>query len=474
MPITGLRIWNFKRFEDTGEVPLAPLTVLLGRNSSGKSSITQPLLLLKQTIESRGFANTLNLRGPLYAATSYREIVHNHEVNRQVRLRMDISVEASEVPRGAEIGLPWLSLFGVHGKDGPLSASVELTVGQEEPFGPQLRHVKVNLADGRQVNARFAADPKRPDRPEWQVEEPTKKQWQAVPSGGRMGVSLFPVFFDSKPIENKRGRSMLSFQISEEAVLFNASLAYVEGCLRDMRYLGPFRTPPKPRYEFAGRDFPDIGAAGENAMDALIADGLRKTSRRGVVSKVTEWLRYAGLADRFELRPLSDEANAYEAHLTVNSMDANYAHVGYGVSQVLPVLVQALRTNKNALFICQQPELHLHPDAQVALADFFLDRVREERYVLLETHSEPLVLGIRRALLDEQRRSRPRVGPKDVAFLYVEDGVSGGATVRPLPMDEDMNITEWPPGFMDAATQERLKIMDAVLGTSRAGEARGE
>jgi|GEM_PF-1058662 len=462
MAIAGLRIAGFKRFADSGEIPLRPLTVLVGKNSSGKSSVGQALLLLKQTLEARGFANTLNLKGPLFTATSYREIVHNHEVARPVSLTLTVDIDDPKDLAPAEGTTPWLFFHSMLEKVGRFSATIVLTIESQEPFGPQLREIAVEPHGQPLAMAVYEVRENRPDEGRWRLKMPSSRNWRVLSGFGPLGNSLFPAFLaESKDLGHDGG----IYTFTEDVTTYNLALAFLDRFLREMKYLGPFRTPPKPRYEFAGKDFPDIGVTGDHTIDALIADQLRKSSKRSM-EKIGEWLHHAGLAEGFSLVPVHGETGAYQAEVTIGSTVSNYAQVGFGVSQVLPVLVQALRTTRMATFVCEQPELHLHPDAQVALADFFIDRVREKRHVLLETHSEPLLLGIRRALAEEALRPDTRMTREDVSFLYVDDSRAGEAVVRRLELDETMNFTHWPPGFMDATTQERLRILDKSLALS--------
>ena len=84
MPIDKIRLRDFKCFADSGEIPLAPLTIIFGRNNTGKSSILQSILLLRQTLDSPEYGPRLDLRGPLYRAGSYTDIVHQHEAKQNV------------------------------------------------------------------------------------------------------------------------------------------------------------------------------------------------------------------------------------------------------------------------------------------------------------------------------------------------------------------------------------------------------
>src|SRR6266404_7875580 len=103
MPIKSLRLINFKCFENSGEIPIAPLTLIFGRNNSGKSSILQSLLLLKQTIDSPAFGPRLNLRGPTYDAGTFADVVHKHKLSQHLEFRLKFDLPGPAVGSTSEI-----------------------------------------------------------------------------------------------------------------------------------------------------------------------------------------------------------------------------------------------------------------------------------------------------------------------------------------------------------------------------------
>ena len=121
MPLRRVRLQNFKCIEDSQDISLAPLTVIFGRNNTGKSSILQSLLLLCQTLDSPEHGARLNLRGPLYPAGSFADIVHQHQSDRHVA--MSFSVEAVD---GQQIG------------------QIEMEFSSDEPQPPRLARMKIH------------------------------------------------------------------------------------------------------------------------------------------------------------------------------------------------------------------------------------------------------------------------------------------------------------------------------------------
>jgi predicted ATPase len=156
--------------------------------------------------------------------------------------------------------------------------------------------------------------------------------------------------------------------------------------------------------------------------------------------------------------------NPARAFLSVHDIDADrhasLHDVGFGLSQVLPVLVYALATDSHQIAI-EQPELHVHPGAQADLADMFIEASAETKdrlgnRLLLETHSEHLILRVLRRIRETSAGRAPehlQITASEVSVIFVSPGPDG-AWVTYLPIDDDGEFTEpWPDGFLP----DRLK-----------------
>ena len=99
MPINTIQLRDFKCFADSGDIPFAPLTIIFGRNNTGKSSILQSILLLRQTLDSPEYGPRLDLRGPLYQAGSYADIVHQHKASQNVVMEFHVTRDDGTLQR---------------------------------------------------------------------------------------------------------------------------------------------------------------------------------------------------------------------------------------------------------------------------------------------------------------------------------------------------------------------------------------
>ncbi|MBI1832856.1 MAG: DUF3696 domain-containing protein, partial [Planctomycetes bacterium] len=134
----------------------------------------------------------------------------------------------------------------------------------------------------------------------------------------------------------------------------------------------------------------------------------------------------------------------------------NIAGMGEGVSQILPIIACTLFGARDDCLLVEQPEIHLHPALQAELGDLFIDVSQNgHRQILVETHSEHLVLRIRR------RIAEGKLSPDQVAILFVEKQ-GGESTVRRLDLNCRGHFSDWPKGFFDEAYQEAMALAEAA------------
>jgi predicted ATPase len=168
------------------------------------------------------------------------------------------------------------------------------------------------------------------------------------------------------------------------------------------------------------------------------------------------------------LRRISPRTRLYELRLrdTTSGRWANFADVGFGIGQALPVLVEGLRTPPGGLFLVQEPEIHLHPDAQLAMADFLIDLCRAGRHVIVETHSEAVLLRVRKVIAEAADDHNSILKPEHVSVVYVTSKASGGSRAEQLDLDALGRIPEWPRGFMEDVTEERMQLLSTMATAS--------
>lgn len=212
----------------------------------------------------------------------------------------------------------------------------------------------------------------------------------------------------------------------------------MEAAANYARQVGPLREYPKRQYVWAGAQPADMGQRGEKVIDALLASRERKQLiRRGQGKKsltveeyVAWWLRELGLIHSFEVEPVKVGGNLYQVWVqrSPGSAKVLITDVGFGVSQILPVLTLCYYVPEGSTILMEQPEIHLHPMVQSGLADVFIDAVKKLNIqIILESHSEHLLKRLQRRIAEEE------LAVSDAALYFCEMRDGRSSLKHPAP-----------------------------------------
>jgi predicted ATPase len=239
-------------------------------------------------------------------------------------------------------------------------------------------------------------------------------------------------------------------------------------------YLGPLRDYPKRQYTWAGAQPGDMGRKGEKVVDALLASRERKElisrgpgRRRFTVEEyVAWWLRELKLIHSFKVEPIKEGGNLYQVKVrkTQGSAEVLITDVGFGVSQILPVLTICYYVPEGSTILMEQPEIHLHPSVQAGLADVLIDAAQKRGIqIILESHSEYLLKRLQRRIAEE------KISSKD-ASLYFCDMRDGVSELTPLTLNLFGDIENWPDGFFGDEFEEMAAMTRARMQRELRGE----
>ena len=433
-----LRIRNFKGWKDTGAIRMAPITLLFGANSSGKSSIGQFLLMLKQTIESADRKAVFYPGGKNSAVQlgSYREMVFGRDPDNKIAFEYRWSL-----PESLKIADP-LSELEFSGD--ALAFEAEVGLGEGKRRSLALDRLEYELTDGGQTALAIRMTRKPDTKSEYEVDA------------------------DSYGLTRKRGRGWAPgapvrfYGFPDEVVAYHQNADFVqdlnlrhEQLFRSLHYLGPLRSRAERLYSWAGVEPESVGYAGENTIAAILAARDRRIS-----SGYRLWtmpfekiialkLKEMGLIEEFRVTPISKLRQEYEVGVrTKGSRDwVDLLDVGFGISQVLPVLVQCFYAPPGSIVFMEQPEIHLHPRAQTALADVMIDVINSREdgrnrdiQLIIETHSEHFLRRL-------QRRIAEKTGLQERVSAYFANVSRVHATLDALELDQFGNVLNWPEHF---------------------------
>lgn len=244
-----------------------------------------------------------------------------------------------------------------------------------------------------------------------------------------------------------------------------------------IRYLGPLRADPQAAQGFAPSSEPDdVGSKGEYAAAVYDANKRQRitwwnpSSEQQVEGSLEEamstWVRHIGVAHRVSTREAGLSGVSWMIQSKPQLAERPLPAVGVGVSQVLPILVAGLLAPIGVLMLIEQPELHLHVQAQARLGDFFLGLARVGKQCIIETHSDCLVNQFRYHMVREGTETR-----ESILIYFVEQDDQGDSRISSIQVSDSGNILNWPVGFFDESLhQESLITREAVL--ARAGRVR--
>lgn len=427
---------NFKCWKEL-DIELAPITLIFGANSSGKSAILQSLLMLKQTVASRDPKKYLNFGGDQRDYVDfggYHDLVYGHKTEESVGLNLcwDLSNEAV--------------------KELAFAPSVENKTNRPRRFpSMSLRYDVSWRLDGdlfvKNLGYQFFEDSKAASKLEMIRQE--EDQYQLTRYEPK--TAMHPIEYDaleSYPIGTLENCHMIRFayyfRVAGEQVLTTPSLIalQLERLLYWLFHIGPQRQRAKRQYRWSGVNPSIIEPDGEQTIEHLIAssrdDGI-------LLRNVGHRLKALDLVEEFYVLPIDQKERLYEASATVGGVESSLNDVGFGVSQVLPVITMLMSAPKGAIVLLEQPELHLHPNAQAALADLLLE-VAEKRnlQLIVESHSEHIVRRMQRRIAEA---SPAFAKPENIKMYYCQPG-EGGATIDEVDVDRFGQIANWPEKFM--------------------------
>ena len=416
--LTTLQLTNFKAWRDTGKIELRPVTMLLGTNSSGKSSLIQSLLLLKQTIQSPDRTIHLNLGGDevndIFNFGGFDNILnHGTTTPRQFSLNFTFKTEGELRIKEGEFNCT----YGKNSNGGVIVQDLLLST-------PTRR-----FRSTRQARGSYSLT----------LDDESKSRCNSRYFAPERSISL--------PAEVIRQIGI------DGAILEDLSLS-IRRELENIIYLGPLRRKPERDYVWNKSTPGEIGNDGQRAIDVLLASALsRGNEQNSLLEGVSSWLAKMNVADKLEIRQLG-RSTRYEVVVHREGVVANLRDVGIGISQVLPVLTVAYFAPPGSTVLLEEPEIHLHPLAQSVLAELFVEISRNRNvHFIVETHSEHLFRRMQTLI------AQKTISPDDCAMFFVERDKSN-AKLQKLNVNEFGAVLNWPNNFFgDAIGEARAQAL---------------
>jgi predicted ATPase len=420
--ITQIEIENFKCFKNRVSFPLGKLTLLTGINSRGKSTLLQSLLLMRQSIEHNQNTGQILFNGSCINLNSFGDI-HNRDTSRDDSIFLKYYFDCFMSKGYIEYSLSeqlsddmitqitQLTLFNEYGSKSDSSTYHPLTHDIERIYF--LSNIKDNVfhfsSSGHKILTGL--------------------------------INLVPANFiyDYAGIGDEEYDSPFKNSMNLDRI----------------HYISADRIGPKDFYPKSTLDkFPNVGARGEfttnllyKKQDKLVDDRLcLGEDAKTLITQTEAWLSKIFGGAKLEIP--SSKSSVLELLFNTSASKDRFkpANVGFGFNSVLPIIVSGLIAKEGEILIVENPEIHLHPRAQSELTKFLAKVSSCGIQVLVESHSDHILNGLRIAVLDKI------IDSEDLSILYFQNDLEN--PVVQIPVKPDGGIEEWPDDFFDQTSKD--------------------
>jgi len=438
---------NFRSLKNSNWIDIKPLTIFIGPNNSGKTSLFYPLLILKQTIESIDMTLALKTKGRYVKVGDYENLIHNHDINNSLILELSWPCySCGKKEKGKK-----------DGKNLPLTISLTFKHGEKEDCKLQSYEIcensksilKRELNDSGNYSFKFSKsiEEKVDDNTCKTILDDLPKHF--VFDSEAIILHLISEKDNSDDDEDIKELKITGYLSSLINVLQKSS-SYTERLFNNIDYVGPLRQHPKRYYESIGEKAYSVGPFGEYTSDILL-----QMQKEQKLEPINDWLHKFNFFGDIDCHEHTPGIFSIEWNDKSFGKKINIADMGFGASQILPLITQGIWMGENRFLIAEQPEIHLNPKLQRKLADFFVDMVESKKRVILETHSEHLLLRLRTLV------AKGDIDASKIALYFIEnDGRITSVKNIPISDDGHINGNEWPKGFFGESLKESMNLAD--------------
>lgn len=512
-----LSLENFKGFASEQTIELKPITLIYGANSSGKSSILQSLLLLKQTLEQSNDKSAILLsKGKYVDLGNYNEFVNDHDKNKTLKIKLDlppindrflfrdIKNRKSKINIGLELlfsqtknlEIDKLKIYIENEEFITLSKTTEEipthyyryfprfyrfnSLGQNKSklnyeifsinyksvfWGDIINHIKKYcFEDSEDIISRYKTDNKSNryenylTLKEYFENNDIEKINEELTIFYKRYIFNFTNFLPNicllKDDDNKECKIESLYKLSRayskipnlDAIFDMASFITMD-ILEKLQYIGPLRENPERYYISSGNTYNYVGKTGSEYPDILYEN------KEQILKKTNKWLKSFtnySIKVTSAARKSKEKGtqNVYSLRLidSVTNTNVNITDVGFGISQILPIIVQSFKSNGDLILI-EQPEIHIHPKLQAEMGSMFAEACENNNFII-ETHSENILLRLKKMV---------RTGKLDkdkLSIIYV-DKTEEGSICCPIRLDDNGDfVDKWPKGFFEESLEE--------------------
>lgn len=461
-----LKLKNYRAFSNL-DIDLAPLTLLTGANSSGKSSVLSAIASVLQTRGGRLFPFDFIPNGVNCSLGGFKDIVHGGGARSQFTIgltieKADVAAELEGTYRYSPVGdhiLPAAIRFQRKGGG--------LEIMWDTPTAKYLCKYSgsalANPGTLQNFSAVISALSKIPQQIKFRVGDGDEAEDDAAPLSHSDLVSQLEK--DLKRASQQQGKwvplkTAKAHELKEQIAADFATKGLVDAISRvsediaeQFTYVGPVRAHPERYYSMVERGTV-VDPVGALAMQQL---AVWKRNRPKLFKEVVHLLSELRLVDHVRPSSSSDDILKVLVKPSNQKRFVNLADVGFGLSQVLPIITKDVELGPRGTMLVNQPEVHLHPSAQAQLANYFSSRLENRRYVI-ETHSEYLINRLRLRVAEGEVKS------EDVLIWYFDWSADGKVISHRITIESNGNLLGAPPSFFSTYSFDAFKLVTSGFG----------
>lgn len=498
--LTKIRVENYKSFKEA-EIPIKPITILLGANSSGKSSMLQLLLLLQQTAEVASYESALKIYGKRISMGKPENLFYKKDSKKPFCIQIDFNnehlknylIDALKSYLGPfRLSFRLLSnkKIDIGSKRVDFEEALDTIINKKNPLLtrlPELSDYYISSSDLTRQGIPSLISTYDFLKQLYNIKSPSFSFTYTVSfSNEQLLVSAFSfknndvsilsyskgVFYSDITELKDTDQASLNEALLQDSTIFNIfgkrenikkspngnetslsktminlitkGLSILQDEFKEpfINHVGPLRAHPQRYYMLDKANVTySLDTFDANAIAEVIKD------KPQLKERVNTWFKQFGLEVTVDVF----KEVIHKLTVSQSSLDLDIPDVGFGVSQVLPVVLQGFLSPSSSVTIVEQPEIHLHPKMQAALADLFIDITKESgftKHLLIETHSEYLLRRLRRRMAQGDGADKG-ISPNIVSInLFHTRTNDEPATIENIPI-ENKGAFQWPQEYYD-------------------------
>jgi predicted ATPase len=400
--ISQINFRNYKLFKKKQILEIKPLTILIGKNNTGKSAILKLPTLLEGSLSGR-FSQPFELiNNDVKIANEYKDIVYGRN-NREVEFEILQKKHISDIEFD--------------------NLRVEIFIDENKP-----------IIENWNCNNIF--DLTKLDENNYQNKKINKVQETFFE-----GINLNSIEFVDDLLPKEDFFPLPNFVLNTD-------------------FIGAIRQEALKHYEYSSNISEKSGIDGSKLYDFLIDDYM--STDKKYFSQISNFIKnkFEGWELSIEVDGGRKDKPAI-IYLENKNLKINVSQVGMGISQVLPLIIRAYKPcDAKTLIIVEEPESHLHPFAHAQIAQLFFDSllIDKNKKYLIETHSQNFVLRLRRLIAEG------KLVPDDLALYYVDfNEENNESELKRIIIDENGNVDYWPEGIFSESLDETIGIRTAQI-----------